>query len=187
MMNMQGALREAQRLRVRMQSDSRLRLEVLAALSRTFRENSERVSDDLLRSLVFAIPEELPGEGAWSRTAVRAATKKPVKIPPQPGGARRRKPVRKPVPIPPQPGAVRRPKPGPVPIPPQPGAVRRRKPVGIPPQPGAVRRQKPVGIPPQPGAVRRRTYVAIPPQPGALKRSHKGRKGTTKGGKKKRS
>ena len=69
MMNTQGALQEARQLRTKIQMDSRLRLEVLAALSRTFRENGERVSNDLLRSLVFAVPEELPGEGALGKKA----------------------------------------------------------------------------------------------------------------------
>lgn len=132
MMSIQGSLREAQRLRVRMQMDNRLRLEVLAALSRTFRENREQVSNDLLRSLVFAVPEELPGEGEASKMVL--AARNGSRIPPQPGAARKR--------IPPQPGKAKKR------IPPQPGKAKKR----IPPQPGRTRRS----IPPQPGSARKR-------------------------------
>lgn len=126
MMNIQGPLREARRLRLRMQSDNRLRLEVLAALSRTFRENREQVSNDLLRSLVFAVPDELPGEGEASKTA-RSVTRT---VPPQPGAAKKRQ-------VPPQPGKVKT-------TPPQPGKAKR-----VPPQPGKAKT-----TPPQPGGVR---------------------------------
>lgn len=94
-MNTQGALREAQRLRVKMQMNSRLHLEVLAALSKTFRDNGEKVSDGFLRSVVFAVPEELPGEGALSKTAVMRIAQsqtippQPTTIPPQPFGMAR--------------------------------------------------------------------------------------------------
>lgn len=94
-MNTEGSLREAQRLRVKMQMNNRLHLEVLAALSKTFRDNGARVSDNLLRSLVFAVPEELPGEGALSKTAVMAPRYAKSGIPPQPA-------------IPPQPFAMAR-------------------------------------------------------------------------------
>ena len=127
MMSIQGPLREARRLRLRMQLDNRLRLEVLAALSRTFRENREQVSNDLLRSIVFAVPEELPGEGEASKMA-RSVTRT---VPPQPGAAKKRQ-------VPPQPGKAKR-------VPPQPGKARR-----VPPQPGKARR-----VPPQPGKARR--------------------------------
>ena len=84
-MQTQVPLREAQRLRVRMQMNNRLHLEVLAALSKTFRDNGEKVSDGLLRSIVFAVPEELPGEGARSRTAMLSPMyAKGGLIPPQP-------------------------------------------------------------------------------------------------------
>jgi len=42
--------------------NNRLRLECLAALSKIFREHGENLKDELLSSLVFAIPGELPGE-----------------------------------------------------------------------------------------------------------------------------
>jgi hypothetical protein len=94
MTNTPGPLREAQRLRVKMQMNNRLHLEVMAALSKTFRDNREKVSDGLLRNLVFAVPEELPGEGALSKSAImmplQAAPIPPqAAIPPQPFGLAR--------------------------------------------------------------------------------------------------
>jgi len=53
---------EAAKLRLRLQMNQRLRLEVLAALSRVFREYRDPVTDDLLSSVVLAVPEELMGE-----------------------------------------------------------------------------------------------------------------------------
>lgn len=112
MMNTQGALQEARQLRTKIQMDSRLRLEVLAALSRTFRENGARVSNDLLRSLVFAVPEELPGEGGSGKTASAGN-----------GSGRSKKYAKSGIP------------PGPSAIPP-------RQDPGIPPGPSASMRQK---------------------------------------------
>ena len=72
-----------------MQMNNRLHLEVLAALSKTFRDNGEKVSDGLLRSIVFAIPEELPGEGARSKTAMLSPMyAQGGLIPPQPTAIR---------------------------------------------------------------------------------------------------
>jgi hypothetical protein len=84
MMNITGSSQEAQKLRVKMRMNNRLHLEVLAALSKTFRDNGQKVSDNLLRSLVFAVPEELPGEGALSKTAVMAPRYASSTIPPTP-------------------------------------------------------------------------------------------------------
>ena len=53
------SLREAESLRFRFQMNNRLRLESLAAVSKVFREFGEPISDDLLSSLVFAVPNEL--------------------------------------------------------------------------------------------------------------------------------
>jgi len=83
-MNIEGTSREAQKLRVKMRMNNRLHLEVLAALSKTFRDNGQKVSDNLLRKLVFAVPEELPGEGALSKTAVMAPRYARAPIPPTP-------------------------------------------------------------------------------------------------------
>ena len=134
-MNNRGALREARRLRLKMQMDGRFHLEVLAALSRTFRENGESVSNDLLRSLVFAVPDELPGRG--SASAMVNSTGRPayVKVPPQPGKARRKGKKGK-----------KGKKGGRTSIPPQPGVAAGRYRAGIQ-----------AGIPPQPGAARRKS------------------------------
>lgn len=53
---------EAAKLRLRLQMNPRLRLEVLAALSRVFREYNDPVSDELLSSLILAASDELIGE-----------------------------------------------------------------------------------------------------------------------------
>src|ERR1700737_3309867 len=61
-MDTQESLRDIYNLRLRFQMNNRLRLECLAALSRIFREHGENLKDELLSSLVFAVPGELPGE-----------------------------------------------------------------------------------------------------------------------------
>jgi hypothetical protein len=58
----QERVMEAAKLRLRFHMNNRLRLESLAALSRVFREHQEPVGDELLASLVLAVPEELLGE-----------------------------------------------------------------------------------------------------------------------------
>jgi hypothetical protein len=55
--------REVRVLRLLLQMNNRLRLEVLAALSRVFREHGVAISDNLFGTLTFAIPDELPGTG----------------------------------------------------------------------------------------------------------------------------
>src|SRR3712207_866309 len=62
-MRTQESLREIENLRLRFRMNNRLRLESLAALSRIFREHGETLSDELLASIVFAVPEELNGNG----------------------------------------------------------------------------------------------------------------------------
>ena len=57
------SLREAENLRFRFQMNNRLRLESLAELSKGFREFGEPISDNLLSSLVFALPQELVSNG----------------------------------------------------------------------------------------------------------------------------
>jgi len=61
-MTAKESVREAARLRLKMHVNGRLRLETLAALSRVFREHGEPIHDELLGSLVFAVPHELLGE-----------------------------------------------------------------------------------------------------------------------------
>ena len=55
-------LMEAAKLRLRLQMNARLRLEVLAAIARVFREYRDPLTDELLSTLVLAVPEELLGE-----------------------------------------------------------------------------------------------------------------------------
>ena len=76
------SLHEAARLRFRFQMNNRLRLESLAAISKVFRDFGEPIEDELLASMVFAVPEELIGE--YSRFAEMAASR-PLKRRP-PGG-----------------------------------------------------------------------------------------------------
>lgn len=56
-MTTQERMMEAAKLRLRFQMNSRLRLESLAAISRVLREHQEPVGDELLASLVLALPE----------------------------------------------------------------------------------------------------------------------------------
>ena len=63
-MDAQESMREVSGLRLRFQMNNRLRLESLAALSKVFREYGEPISDQLLSSVVLALPGELQGNGA---------------------------------------------------------------------------------------------------------------------------
>jgi hypothetical protein len=58
-MNANGSLRDVENLRFRIQMNNRLRLECLAAVSKVFREFAEPINDELLSSIVFALPQEL--------------------------------------------------------------------------------------------------------------------------------
>jgi len=68
-MDTQESLREMENLRLRFRMNNRLRLESLAALSKIFREHGEPLRDELLASLVFAVPEELNGGHSRAYTA----------------------------------------------------------------------------------------------------------------------
>jgi hypothetical protein len=118
---------EAAKLRLRMQMQPRLRLEVLAALSRVFREYSDPVTDELLSELVLAVPGELVGEARTDHGA--HAPLRDNKPPPSPGNPKPLRDNR------PPPGPLRDDKP-----PPSPG--------GDTPPPGPLRDNKP---PPSPG------------------------------------
>jgi hypothetical protein len=135
-MNTQESLRDIYNLRLRFQMNNRLRLECLAALSKVFREHGEGLKDELLSSIVFAIPEELPGERADYDLANGA--KKPGLPPPgaPPPGA--------PPPGAPPPGAPPPGKQPPQPPPPQPPGAPPPQPPGAPPP------QPPGAPPPQP-------------------------------------
>ncbi|MFS8085692.1 MAG: hypothetical protein ACMG6H_08695, partial [Acidobacteriota bacterium] len=58
-MNTTESFRDVENLRFRVQMNNRLRLECLAALSKVFREFGEPMKDELLSSIVFALPQEL--------------------------------------------------------------------------------------------------------------------------------
>jgi hypothetical protein len=58
-MNVREPLRDVENLRFRIQMNNRLRLECLAAVSKVFREFREPINDELLSSIVFALPQEL--------------------------------------------------------------------------------------------------------------------------------
>jgi hypothetical protein len=69
-------LRAVSNLRYAFQSKSRLRLEFLGELSKILRVHGQSVPDDLLTSIVIAIPEELPGEGFASSENLGCSAKK---------------------------------------------------------------------------------------------------------------
>ena len=154
------SLREAENLRFRFQMNNRLRLESLAAVSKVFREFGEPISDDLLSSLVFAVPNELiPSNGqgyvAGAGNLYSAQYDNPSGPPqpdPKPGPSGPPQPGPKPGPSgPPQPG----PKPGPG-GPPQPVPAGPSGPPQPVPKPGPSGPPQPV---PKPGP-------SGPPQPG---------------------
>jgi hypothetical protein len=58
-MNARESLVDVENLRFRVQMNNRLRLECLAAVSKVFREFGEPMRDELLSSIVFALPQEL--------------------------------------------------------------------------------------------------------------------------------
>ena len=88
-MTPQECLREAAGLRFRLQMNNRLRLESLAALSKVFRDFGEPIQDELLSSIVFAVPQELLVE----YSAAGKASKSGKKLRPQiPNGATKKRP-----------------------------------------------------------------------------------------------
>ena len=135
-MESQETLREAARLRLRFQMNNRLRLESLAALSKVFREYGEPVSDDLLASLIFALPTELHENGngrsnGHSNGNGHEESESAGTLSASPG-----------VPPPGKPSGVPPPGPSGVPPPGKPSGVPPPGPSGVPP-PG-----KPSGVPP---------------------------------------
>lgn len=76
---------EVAKLRLRFRMNNRLRLESLAMLSRVFRENQEPIPDELLSTIVFAVPEELMGEAPTTPPGgVSIMPQNPPKNPPTP-------------------------------------------------------------------------------------------------------
>jgi hypothetical protein len=85
-MTTQERVMEAAKLRLRFQMNGRLRLESLAALSKVFREYGEPLREELLGSIVFAVPEELLGPADPSMHAQFSETKRFSAAPATPGG-----------------------------------------------------------------------------------------------------
>jgi hypothetical protein len=120
-MNARESLLDVENLRFRVQMNNRLRLECLAAVSKVFREFGEPMKDELLSSIVFALPQELissNGHG-FARAGLEAA---------QPGNPPGGKPERE---------KPEREKPGLPPGHPQPGLPPGHPEPGLPPpEPG---------------------------------------------------
>jgi len=72
--------------------NNRLRLECLAAISRVFREFREPLSDELLSSIIFALPEELVASNGHSAAGIVAK----AGTPPEGPGDKRGVPPEKP-------------------------------------------------------------------------------------------
>jgi len=71
-------LMEAAKLRLRLQMNAQMRLEVLAAIARVFREYRDPLTDELLSTLILAVPEELLGEAQLSSTPGHRALNPPT-------------------------------------------------------------------------------------------------------------
>ncbi len=73
-MNTSEPLRDVENLRFRVQMNNRLRLECLAAVSKVFREFAEPIKDELLSSIVFALPQELISRNGHDSAPMDATT-----------------------------------------------------------------------------------------------------------------
>src|ERR1043166_2940363 len=80
-MDRRESLRAVETLRFRFQMNNRLRLECLAAISKIFRDFREPLSDELLSSIVFAIPEELVASNGHSSAGIAAKAGTPPQKP----------------------------------------------------------------------------------------------------------
>ena len=83
-MDARESLREAENLRFRFQMNNRLRLECLAALSKVFRDFGEPISDEVLSSFVFALPQELMSTGGHGVTPLQQLDLSPGLPPTEP-------------------------------------------------------------------------------------------------------
>jgi hypothetical protein len=72
-MNTRETLRDVENLRFRVQMNNRLRLECLAAVSKVFREFEEPINDELLSSVIFALPQELINGNGHSKAQSKVA------------------------------------------------------------------------------------------------------------------
>ena len=73
-MNTSETLRDVENLRFRVQMNNRLRLECLAAVSKVFREFEEPINDELLSSVIFALPQELISGNGHSKAQPKVAS-----------------------------------------------------------------------------------------------------------------
>ena len=71
-------------LRNGMDMNSRFKLEILAALSKTFREFEVAVSDDLFKHLTLAVPDEIAGLSIHTRGPAPVAPQPPSSVEGQP-------------------------------------------------------------------------------------------------------
>jgi hypothetical protein len=135
----------------------RLRLECLAAVSKVFREQGEPISDELLSTIVFALPQELVSGNGRTAPALQLADDKEQSRVKQPEN-----PPEKPKPDqqPGNPPYGPRPRPGNPPEMPKPGnPPERPKPENPPEQP------KPVMPPEQPASPTKEPYQpSAPPE-----------------------
>src|SRR5690242_11634763 len=114
------SFRDVENLRFRIQMNNRLRLECLAAVSKVFRDFEEPIADDLLGSIVFALPQELltaNGNGRIHASGYQE-TEKPPEDPQKPPEGPTPKPPEGPTPKPPE-GPTPKPPEGPTPKPPE--------------------------------------------------------------------
>src|ERR1044072_7466053 len=99
------SFRDVENLRFRFQMNNRLRLECLAAVSKVFRDFEEPIADDLLASIVFALPQELltaNGNGKIHASGYQETTKPPEGPQPTPPEDPQRNPPENPQPNPPE-------------------------------------------------------------------------------------
>ncbi len=92
-MNARESLLDVENLRFRVQMNNRLRLECLAAVSKVFREFGEPLKDELLSSIVFALPQELISSNGHGFARVELEAAQPGN-PPGGGKPEREKPER---------------------------------------------------------------------------------------------
>ena len=99
------SFRDVENLRFRFQMNNRLRLECLAAVSKVFRDFEEPIADDLLASIVFALPQELltaNGNGHMHASGYQETPKPPEGPQPKPPEGPQPKPPEGPQPKPPE-------------------------------------------------------------------------------------
>lgn len=111
-MTTQELVMEAAKLRLRFRMNSRLKLECQALLSKLFREHDVPVNDELLASLVVAVPHELRTEAYAEQSKKEREDDDDRNPPPRPPPRRHEddEKVKNPPPRPPSSPPTRRPK-----------------------------------------------------------------------------